>query len=115
MAKTTYVKPGVSIPYTPSSDVAAGDVLLVNDKLVVSKQDIPANTLGTVEGEGVFDFPKTAATVYDQFKKVYWDAADDEATEDADGGVNHEIGYVNEAALSADTHVRCYLENKATA
>ncbi len=111
--ETNFVKDGKTIPFTPSgSDVTAGDVILVGEKVCVAKHDIADGVLGTLSTEGVFDFPKTAATVYGQGDKVFWDVADDEATEDDDTGTNRPIGYIHEAALSADTHVRCYLANE---
>lgn len=107
---TNFDKDGKTIPFTPSgSDVVGGDVILVGEKICVAKHDIADGVLGTLSTQGVFDFPKTAATVYGQGDKVFWDVADDEATEDDDTGTNRLIGYIHEAALSGDALVRCML------
>lgn len=110
---TNFVKDLGTLPYTPSgADVNAGDVILVGDKVCVAKHDIKDGELGTLSTCGQFDFPRTSATEYLQGKKVYWDVADQEATEDDDTGVNKLIGYVAEyvGAGEADTvPVRCAL------
>ena len=105
-----FIKENGTIPYTPPSvAVSAGDVLLVGAKICVSKQDIAVGDLGTLDTVGTYDFPKTDATVYPIGAKVYWDVADQEATEDDDTATNKLIGYVSEAALSGDALVRCVL------
>ena len=109
-----FIKDGMSIPHTPGSAVTAGDVILVGEKIAVAKHDIAANADGTLAAEGTFDFPKTAATVYAVGVKVYWDVADQEATEDDDTATNRLIGYVSVAALSGDALVRCHLVNDVT-
>lgn len=109
---TDFVKEGKSIAYTPSgSDVTAGDVILVGIKICVAKHDIADGVEGTLAVCGIFKFPKTAATVYAIGVAVYWDVADQEATEDDDTGTNKLIGYVSRAAASADTEVECALVN----
>jgi len=113
---TDFVNEGKSVPHTPSgADITAGDVLLIESKLLVAKHDIADGEEGTLAAQGVFDFPRTAATTYTAFKPVYWDVADQEATEDADGGTNKRIGYVVVGGAQADTTVRCYLVNDIAA
>ncbi len=109
-----FIKDGKTIPHTPGSDVTAGDVIVLGEKVTVAKHDIPTGALGAVSAEGTFDFPKTAVTVYDIGAKVFWDVADQEATEDDDTDTNKLIGYVSVAALSADALVRCQLVNDVT-
>lgn len=109
-----FINPGMSIPHTASGAVVAGDVLLVGEKIAVAKHDIADTEDGVLAAQGVFDFPKTAATAYAVGVKVFWDVADQEATEAEDTGTNRLIGYVVKAALSADALVRCYLVNDIT-
>ena len=109
-----FIKDGMTIPHTPGSDVTAGDVILIGDKITVAKHDIATGDDGALATEGVFDFDKTAATVYAVGVKVFFDVADDEATEDDDTGTNKLIGYVTVAALSGDALVRCMLVNDVT-
>lgn len=40
------------VDYTPSSDVAAGDVVIIGAKPYVAHRDIPANALGAVAAAG---------------------------------------------------------------
>lgn len=109
---TDFLREGQSLQYTPPSvAVTAGDVLLIGAKICVAKHDIAILADGTLACQGTFKFPKTAATVYAIGVAVYWDVADQEATEDADTGTNKLIGYVQKAAASADALVECYLVN----
>ena len=107
-----FIQEGKSMEHIASGAVTAGDVILKGEKIVVAKHDITDTETGTVEAQGVFDFPKTAATVYAVGVKVFWDVADQEATEADDTGTNRPIGYVTKAALSGDALVRCYLANE---
>ena len=112
MAHTVYFKHvGDTIDYTPSSAVTAGTVVVQEELVGVAVNDIAANTKGALAVSGVFDFPKTAATAYTAGKKVYWDATDEDAQEDADSGTNKPIGLVAEDAASADTLVRCLMSH----
>ena len=56
-----FIQDGRSIDYKPTNKVSAGDVVLFGTgtgaMVGVATQDIPANTLGAVAIEGVFDFP----------------------------------------------------------
>jgi predicted RecA/RadA family phage recombinase len=73
MAKAIYVQDDETIDYTPSSDVAAGDVVAQGDLVGVARKPIPANTLGSLAVEGVFDVVK-AAVVFAAGAAIYWDA-----------------------------------------
>jgi len=55
-----FVQDGISIDYTPHSAVTAGAVIVQEDLIGIAKIDIPANSLGALAIEGVFDFPKAA-------------------------------------------------------
>ena len=105
-----------TIDYTPSGDIAAGQVVVQSDLVGVAKTPIKANTLGSLAVEGVFDFPKAtgggsgiAAGV-----KAYWKAADSTATASANDGANPPVAYpligkVVAAAADADATVRVRL------
>ncbi len=76
MAKATYVQDGDSIDYTPSSAVAAGDVIAQGTLVGVAKTPIAGNVLGALAVRGVFDVAK-AAVVFTAGAAVYWDADGD--------------------------------------
>jgi predicted RecA/RadA family phage recombinase len=86
MAQAEFVQDGHAIDYTPNADVAAGTVVVREDLVGVTKRDIKANTLGALAVSGVFTFPKATGpgTAIAAGKKVYWDATEKVAKEDAE-------------------------------
>lgn len=104
-----YIQDGDSLDYTPGSDVVAGAVVVQNDLVGVTKRAIPANTLGSIDVEGVFDFPKAtgASTAIAAGVQVYWNAGSQVATATASG--NKLIGKTVKAAADADATVRARL------
>ena len=103
-----FVQRGDAVDYTPDADVASGDVVVQGDLVGVAKLDIKAGVLGALAVSGVFDFPKDtgSATAIAAGAKVYWDAVNEVATTDADGGTNKLIGKVVAAAGDDDETVR---------
>ena len=108
MPTATYIHEGAALDYTPGSDLSAGDVVAQNELVGVAKQDIPANTLGSLSVSGVFDFPKAtgASTAIAEGLDVYWDAGATEATTDSATGTNKFIGRSIAAASDSDAAVR---------
>ncbi len=53
-----YVQRGESIDYTPETDVAAGDVILMGKLRGIAKLDIKAGELGALALTGVYEMPK---------------------------------------------------------
>ena len=112
MATATFVHDGNAIDYTPSVDVAAGDVVVQGDLVGIANLDIPRNTLGALAVTGVFDVPKLANTgaAIAAGAKVYWDAVNSVATTDTGEGANKYLGKTVRAAADADATVRVRLE-----
>ena len=102
----TFVHDGLTIDYTPGTDVAAGAVLVQGELVGVAKVPIPANKLGALAVVGVFDFPKATGggTAITAGANCYWDAANSRATTTATG--NKLIGKCVKAAADADALVR---------
>ena len=102
-----YVQDGKSIDYTPTADVAPGDVVVQGELVGVAKRPIPANTLGALSVVGVFDFPKAtgASTAIAVGSKVYWNATTKLASTADGGGANKLIGKTTKAAADADATV----------
>lgn len=101
---------GHTVDYTPSSAVAVGDVVVLNDLVTVAIRPIAANKLGAVAVEGVFVLPKAAAASgasIGQGAIVYWDATAGNITTTSSG--NKRAGKAATAAASADTTVRVLL------
>jgi len=111
MATATFIHDGKAIDYTPTADVAAGDVVVQQDLVGIAKLDIAADTLGALAVAGVFDLPKAtgAGTAIAAGANVYWDVADAEAKEDAEAGANKQIGKTVTAAGDDDTTARVRL------
>lgn len=108
MATATFRHEGAAIDYTPGVAVAAGDVVVQGDLIGVANADIPANALGALAVEGVFDFPKATGvgTAITAGANVYWDVGDTEAKEDSETGANKLLGKTVAAAGDNDTTVR---------
>lgn len=63
------------IDYTPGGAVAAGDVVILNEIIGISTQDIPANTQGSLAIKGIFDITKkTLANTYSVGEFVFFEA-----------------------------------------
>ncbi len=98
----TFVQNGKYVDYTPTAALTAGAVIVQADLIGVAVRDIPANTLGVLAVEGVFNFPKAtgASTAIAVGTSVYWASGTSTATATASG--NKLIGKVVRAAADAD-------------
>ena len=65
------VASGASIDYTPSANVAAGQVVALNSLLGVAARPIAANQLGALDLEGIFDVVKVNGQV-NNGAALYW-------------------------------------------
>jgi predicted RecA/RadA family phage recombinase len=100
-----FIHDGGSIDYTPTLDVAAGDVVVLGDLVCVAKRAIAAGVKGALAIVGVFEFPKDtdSTDALSVGTKVYWDAVNEVvSTSSSDGKY---IGKVVKAAAAADTVV----------
>jgi len=104
-----YKQTGGAIDFTPTADVAAGDVVVQGDLVGIAKLDIKTGVLGALAVEGVFEFPKAAGAAIAAGVQVYWDTAEQVAKTDAEAGANKLIGKTVRAAADADTTVRVRL------
>ena len=109
MATATFVNDGKTVDYTPSSAVAAGDVVVQGDLVGVAKIPIAANALGALATVGVFDVPKAAGggSAIAVGSTVYWDATNHVATTTSSG--NKLMGKTVKAAADGDATVRVRL------
>ncbi len=116
MAQATFVHDGASIDYTPGSDVAVGDVVVLGDLVGVAKQAIKAGTLGALALVGVFDLPKAtgAGTGIAAGIALYWDATNQLAKTDSNSGTHKRIGNAVAVASTTDATVRVRLNTGVT-
>ncbi len=80
MAIANYVSSGDSIDYTPGSDTVAGAVVVQGTQVGITKTAIPANKLGTLHVQGVFDVDSASGTTFSAGALVYWNAGSAKAT-----------------------------------
>jgi predicted RecA/RadA family phage recombinase len=99
----SYFQDGDLIDYTPSSAVAAGDVVVLNDLVTVAPRPIAANALGAVAVEGVFTLPKASGAI-GQGAIVYWDSTNSNITTTSTS--NKRAGKAAAAAASGDATVK---------
>lgn len=102
-----FVQEGAAVDYTPGTAIPAGSVVVQGDLVGIVKHDIPANKLGAISVEGVFDIEKDAATVFAAGDKVYWDATNSVAVNTATA--NKLLGKAVAAAGTGLTSVRVRL------
>ena len=105
MAKAAAISEGDSIPHTPVSDVASGDVVVLGSFIGVARVDIIANRRGKLAVAGIFDFDKTPSAI-NAGDQLFWDAAAKEAVRNSAGGTNNFIGRVLDDLIIADPKAR---------
>ena len=104
----TFISEGVSVPYTPTSKVDAGDVVVQNTLVGIAKRDIEANARGALHVSGVFEVPKgTGDGGMDAGTPAYWDDSAGVATNTSTD--NTLMGKVVTDADDQDTSVRVRL------
>lgn len=111
MPQGVFVSSGECIDYTPSSAIAAGDIVVQDDLVGIATRPIAAGTTGALAVSGIFDIVKASSTVFTAGQKVYWDATpQNKVAVTTDGaGTNKLIGKAVAAAGSGLTTVRVRL------
>ena len=100
-----YVQRGDAIDYTPMADVAAGDVVVLANKLVgVAKLDIKVAELGALALTGVYEVAKASGAAFAAGMEVGWNPTDKKAVAaGASGSVK--MGHAVALAGAADPTV----------
>ncbi len=98
--KAKRIQEGKLIDYTPETDVAAGDVVVLGDRCLFANLDIPAGTLGALATDGVYDVAKGADAI-ELGAILSWDGEKAVA-----GESGTRLGIAIAAAEAADTVVR---------
>ena len=98
-----FIHDGKAVDFVPTTDVAAGTVIVEGDLVGVTKLDIHAGRLGALHVVGVFDVAKGNAAIT-LGAKVYWDAAANQAVTTATG--NKQLGICVQEATADDAVVR---------
>jgi predicted RecA/RadA family phage recombinase len=105
MTQAVFVHEGQSIDYTPSADVAAGEVVVQGKLVGVARIAIEANKLGALAVEGVYDVTKDSSTV-EAGDPVYWDAVAKKATTTVAGNAYMGLAIKDAASGAATVRVK---------
>lgn len=102
MAKN-YIQPGNTITWTNEDvtgavDVASGDGVVAGSLFGIAQGDIAIGSDGELALIGVFQLPKVSAQAWTVGERIYWVAADANAT--ATAGSNKLIGVAIEPAAN---------------
>jgi predicted RecA/RadA family phage recombinase len=101
----SYVQKGDVLDYTPSSAVAAGDVVVIGSLVGVAPRAIAANAVGALSVEGVYSMPCATGATGAQGSAINWYAVSGVAH--ASTGVA--AGKLAKARLADDTTVHVIL------
>lgn len=103
--KAKFVQDGKAINIAAGSDgIAAGDVVINGELVGVAKTDIPANTVGAIATEGVYEIVKGTAATFNVGDAAYWNATSGCVQGSASGLAK--IGTAVEAAVSGAETVK---------
>ena len=106
--KARYIQRGESIDFTPTADVAAGDIVKLGNLVGVAKLDIKAGELGALALCGVYEIETNGAAI-EAGAVVFVDPATGKVcAESASGAVK--FGHAVAAAAATDTLVLVRLE-----
>jgi len=106
--KARYIQRGESIDFTPTEDVAAGDIVKLGNLVGVAKLDIKAGELGALALCGVYEIATNGAAI-EAGAVVFVDPATGKVcAESASGAVK--FGHAVAAAAATDTLVLVRLE-----
>lgn len=89
----------ITVDYTPSAAVSAGDIVIQGTLVGVAARDIAAGALGSLQVNGIFSIAKNAGQMFTAGSDVYLDLVDRKV--DSLPGVY--LGKCVKAGASADT------------
>lgn len=110
MTEAVFVHQGNAIDYTPSSDLAAGTVVVIGDLIGVARTPLVADQLGSLAVSGVFDVVKQSGVALAAGAIAYWNNTTKVAVATDGSGANKRLGKVVVAALAGDATVRIRLD-----
>ena len=108
MAEALYLNPGISVDYTPTNAVTAGEVRQLPDgRAGFAPNAIAAAEKGALTVEGIVEVEKTGTMVMLKGSRVFWDASANKAhLLQLTNTTDFYFGIVQETAESADTTVK---------
>lgn len=108
MAEALFVNPGISVDYTPTNAVTAGEVRQLPDgRAGFAPNAIAATKKGALTVSGIVEVEKTTTMVMLKGSRVFWDASANKAhLLQLTTTTDFYLGIVQETALSAGTTVK---------
>ena len=100
--KARFIHNGAPIDYIPTTDVAAGSVVVHGDLVGITKLNIKANSLGALHVVGVYDVEK-GNLAFALGAKVYWSTTTNSVTATATDTL---LGIAVQEAVVGDEFVR---------
>ncbi len=78
----TYIHDGDAVDHIPATDLPCGAVVVLGQMVGIAHRPIPANALGSLAIEGVWDLPISPTLVFPAWSPVWWNPASGELTND---------------------------------
>lgn len=102
--KARYIQRGDSIDYTPTADVAAGDVVRIGSLKGIAKLDIKSGELGALALTGVYEMAVKTGKAFAAGQIAYYDPTDGTVTPDAPtgGATSFLLGHILADVASSD-------------
>lgn len=102
-----FIQPGEVIDYTAGSDLTAGAVVVIGNRVGVLLTDLANGETGAAQVTGVFELTKLTTDDVAQGNLLYWDATNKRLTKTATD--NTLAGYAWKAAGTSATTVQIKL------
>lgn len=102
-----FIQPGEVIDYTAGSDLTAGTVVVIGNRVGVLLTDLANGETGAAQVTGVFEIAKLTTDDIAQGNLLYWDATNKRLTKTATD--NTLAGYAWKAAGTSATTVQIKL------
>ncbi len=72
--KARYYQKGDAIDITPMQDLAAGEIVRLNNLIGVTRLPVKAGELGTLSIDGIFEVEKPQGVIFHAGANVYWNS-----------------------------------------
>jgi predicted RecA/RadA family phage recombinase len=76
-----YIQDGDIVDHIPATDLPLGAVVVLGSMIGIAHRPIPANALGSLAIEGIWDLPISPTLVMPAWSPVWWNPAANELTD----------------------------------
>jgi predicted RecA/RadA family phage recombinase len=78
----TFIQDGDIVDHIPTTDLPIGTVVVLGAMIGIAHRTIPANALGSLALDGIWDLPISPTLVIPAWSPVWWNPATNELTND---------------------------------